>query len=243
MLSVLHHRTGKGSLQAPIKLPHWHSYVLLFAYMHEPWPDSFSMPLQSDTCKTVRDKFGIPDSQFILMNPGIDCSTVIPSVTKICLELGTMISYDCALHQVQPNETCTSLLNLGVTVDKNGNPQPLALLDLYRYNPGLRCDTLPISTFQAVPLQVSAYFFCIQVQRFLVIYFSSCCAHEHLDAQQVCLKPSSGVFSDGGCEASCKRLTSVSPSMTCNDPQLRKCPRNKDTCAQPITKAKLCVPK
>ena len=100
------------------------------------------MFLQRDTCQSIQDKFGIFSNQFSLMNPGIDCSTALPSVTKICLELGTVISYDCALHQVQPNETCTSLLNLGVTVDASGSPQPLALLDLYRYNPGLRGDTV-----------------------------------------------------------------------------------------------------
>ena len=85
-------------------------------------------------CKIIQGKLGIPDSQFSLMNPGIDCSTTPPSVTKICLELGTQISYDCAWHQVQPNETCTCMLNLGVTVDTDGKVVLLALLDLYRYN-------------------------------------------------------------------------------------------------------------
>ena len=152
----------------------------------------------------------------------------------------TPISYECEWHQVQPNETCASLLNLGVIVDKDGKPLPLTLLDLYRYNPGLRCDALPRPTVQAVPLQVSVLF--LQMHILSAFYFSTHLTHEHLDAQQVCLKPSSIAFSDGGCEKSCKRLTSVSPSMTCNDPRLKKCPNNRDTCAQPITKAKLCVP-
>ena len=138
------------------------SLFLPLAWMQHSQLVVFSTTFQSDTCKTVRDKFGILDSQFSLMNPGIDCFTFLPSVTKICLEQGTQISYDCAWHQVQPNETCASLLSLGVTVDKDGKPIPLTLLDLYRYNPGLRCDSLPISTFQAVPLQVSTLFLQMQ---------------------------------------------------------------------------------
>ena len=200
------------------------------------------MLLQSDTCHTIQENFGILDSQFSFMNPGIDCSTTLPTATKICLKQGTLITYDCAWHQVQPNETCASLLNLGVTVEKNGKPQPLALLDLYRYNPGLCCDSPTISTFQAVPLPVSICF-CKWHSVRSVLCILSHFAHKHLEAQQVCLKPSSTVCSDGGCDSWCKRLTSMSPSMTCYDPHLKKCPKNKDTCAQPITKAKLCVPK
>ena len=156
MLGVLHNRKGT-SLQYPILLIPT-ARVTRVVWMQPSQPHVLSTTFQSDTCKTVRDKFGILDSQFSLMNPGIDCFSVLPSVTKICLELGTEITYDCAWHQVQPNETCASLLNLGVTMDKNGKPLPLALLDLHRYNPGLRCDSLPISTFQSVPLQVGNYF-------------------------------------------------------------------------------------
>ena len=103
----------------------------------------------------MTQKFGITDEQFSILNPGTDCSVVIPTATMLCLEHGTEKPYDCQLlHQVQANETCDDLLALAVTVDKNGVSRPLSLLDLYRYNPGLRCDTLMSSTLAAAPIQV-----------------------------------------------------------------------------------------
>ena len=65
-------------------------------------------------------------------------------------------SFDCVPYQVQANETCDDLRKLGVTVDNNGVAQPLTLLDLYRYNPSLRCDLLPMSSIDAASLQVRA---------------------------------------------------------------------------------------
>ena len=114
-------------------------------------------PLQNEQCRTIQLTFGISDSEFNLMNPGIDCTAVIPTATMICLEQGSETSFNCVPHVVQATEPCDDLRNLGVTVGNDGVAQPLSLLDLYRYNPGLRCDILPLSTLSAASLQVCAF--------------------------------------------------------------------------------------
>ena len=112
------------------------------------------LAVQNDRCRSIWLKFSIPEDQFKLANPGIDCTSVILTATMVCLELGAEASYVCDPQQVQANETCDDLLKLGVTVDRSGAVQPLTLLDVYRFNPGIRCDALPISGLSA-PLRVS----------------------------------------------------------------------------------------
>ena len=59
--------------------------------------------------------------------------------------------------------------------------------------------------------------------------------------EQVCLKPSSTVFSDKGCGDKCTIATNLQ-GKRCSDLKLKGCP-NKYTCANPLSTSspKLCV--
>ncbi|CAI5497600.1 unnamed protein product [Closterium sp. Naga37s-1] len=90
------------------------------------------------SCDLINNRFGI---DVATINPSLDCSSLVPN-QQICIQVGDAVSGAADYN------LCTSYLpvNEWVTCANAVDWYRISWLDLYRFNPGINCDTLTALT-------------------------------------------------------------------------------------------------
>ncbi|CAI7878736.1 unnamed protein product, partial [Closterium sp. NIES-54] len=79
------------------------------SYCDQSWEDVSSITVEGSDwrCKDVYTMYGLTLQQFTAMNPGIDCSALLPQGRE--LEVKELLPACSAFYYVQPNDTCSSV--------------------------------------------------------------------------------------------------------------------------------------